>query len=334
VNSPPNPKNVPNDEAIPSIMVDTGDFCDQSPAEGVFYPMIGSEDENTHHFQSDDRKERQPQINCPSIAINRFSKWAYRSDKHDRNNCIEQLSKSSTSTKISVHIPNVAVVKEGFVRIVDQTIGKKRQRSNVESETTQKVLPMASKYKKDFIPMKLLSVSEQESEIQKWHSLTTMFTSPHFVVDTPYTIEDRRYHMLLATLLHARCQEPTVRVAIIQLVNYFQLHDVPITVQSMTGHYSSNNNQKIHLLHSDLVPLMKNLQYYNSKVKYILQSSHYIWDHCHGIVPNTENELRQLPGIGPLFADLLCTINTKQLHEKYLESKESKQSTTPSTNLT
>jgi endonuclease III len=224
---------------------------------------------------------------------------------------------------------------------VDQTIGKKRQRSNVETETTQKLLPIASKCKKDFIPMKLLSESEQESEIEKWHSLTTMFTSPHVVpADTPYTIEDRRYHMLLATLLHTRCQEPSVRAAIIQLVNFFQLHDVPITVQSMTGHYCSNNNsndnthQKFYLLHSDLVPLMKNLQYYNSKVKYILQSSQYIWDHCHGIVPNTENELRQLPGIGPLFADLLCTINTKQLHEKYLESKESIQSTTPTTNLT
>lgn len=155
--------------------------------------------------------------------------------------------------------------------------------------------------------MKDLSVSEQQSEMEKWHSITTLFTPPD--VDVPYTIEDRRYHMVLATLLHTRCQEPSVRVAIIQLVNYFQRLDVPITVRSLAGHRSDA---------SVLVPMIQNLQYYNTKVKYILQSSQYIRDHFNGIVPNTEKELMQLPGIGPLFADLLSMVNTIEMHEQYI----------------
>ena len=257
----------------------------------------------------------QRQMKSTTATVNRFSKWAYHSEKNDDNtsNAILLLEPSNvfTNTVPLVKRQHCTVDPKSRRNVREHTVvGKKRQKLVIRSsETTTTLSGRSQCVKKEFVPMKDLSVSEQQSEMEKWHSITTLFTPPD--VDVPYTIEDRRYHMVLATLLHTRCQEPSVRVAIIQLVNYFQRLDVPITVRSLAGHRSDA---------SVLVPMIQNLQYYNTKVKYILQSSQYIRDHFNGIVPNTEKELLQLPGIGPLFADLLSMVNTIEMHEQYILS--------------
>jgi endonuclease III len=249
-------------------------------------------------------------LNCP-VTFNRFSKWAYHSQENDNFRTI-QSTNTTMNGKTSITRQNfVANLPKRKAGQINESVRKKRQRPTPEAKMT---LSIGSQCKKVFVPMRELSAMEQQSEIHKWHSITTLFTPPD--IDVPYSIEDRRYHMLLATILHTRCQEPSVRVAIIQLVNFFQLHDIPITVQSIAG---KSDNIKTNFS-SDIVPLIKNLQYYNSKVKYIIQSSQYIWDHFNGIVPIAEKELLQLPGIGPLFADLLSTINTIPLHEQHVRA--------------
>lgn len=272
------------------------------PSERLFESVNDTTGNGENFDETCENTKAQPQIDCPvPVAVNRFAKWAYHSQENDSS----RKNQHNTSTKAEISIKG-----QSFVDALVSS--KKRQRPRPEAKATPST---GLQCKKAFVPMKDLSQMEQQSEIEKWHSITTLFTPPDIDV-LPYTIEDRRYHMLLATLLHTRCQEPSVRVAIIQLVNYFQLHDVPITVLSMAG---NSNNIKVNIS-SDIVPLIKNLQYYNSKVKYIMQSSQYICDHFNGIVPTTEKELLRLPGIGPLFADLLATINTIPLHEQYLRT--------------
>ena len=239
---------------------------------------------------------QEPPINSPTATVNRFAKYAFKSQEGGSNE--KSLSKETSRTTEAL-LP----LQQSM-----SMIGQKRPRPTAGTTTT---ISIDSKHKKEFVPMKDLSERERQSEIEKWHSVTSLFTPPD--IDFDITVEDRRYHMVLATILHTRCQEPSVRAAIIQLVNYFERKDVPLTVQSMVDLHRKKD------VTSDLVPLIQNLQYHNTKVKYMTQASLYIYDHFNGIVPHTEKELLQLPGIGPLFADLLSTINTNQLHEQHLE---------------
>jgi endonuclease III len=311
-------------ERNPSVLLDADDISDSPMAAGVINPAMDI-DGNTLAVSD-------TAINNP-VKENRFAKWAYRCDTNENATTMEPSNPSTTTTTTTTtkqyyakrpHIKNNRFHNNNDVVDTEGVVSKKRQNPGSRANTTL----LVSQCPKAFVPMKHLSASEQQSEIRKWHAITTLFTPPN--EDVPYTIEDRRYHMVLATLLHTRCQEPSVRVAIIQLVNYFQLHDVPITVQSIVDHSSNDNDSNTKMnLSSDIVPLIKNLQYYNSKVKYILQSSQYIWDHFNGIVPHTEKELLQLPGIGPLFADLLSTINTKELHEQYMDQQMRPTTTSP-----
>ena len=143
-----------------------------------------------------------------------------------------------------------------------------------------------------------LSAIEQERIIQKWHSM---------VVDkgnNNTTTEDRRFQILVAARLHARCQEGPVRQAMQNLhAKLCPAHGPKLSVELL-----ARTDPELWM------ESIKNLQYYPTKARHIQRAATIIMEQFRGRVPEKEAELQKLTGIGPVLADLLAFVNTRQVH--------------------
>jgi HhH-GPD superfamily base excision DNA repair protein len=152
--------------------------------------------------------------------------------------------------------------------------------------------------KKDgFVRMKNLSKEEQERITRKWHSLA----------DPTAPLEVRRYQVLLAARLHARCQEPTVRKAMEALQ---EAMPEGVTIQTMAA-----VDPEVLATH------ISNLQFYNVKAQQVVKAAQEIQTRFGGKVPEDEWSLSQITGIGKCFADLLAFVNTREKHNEKGKSK-------------
>lgn len=153
------------------------------------------------------------------------------------------------------------------------------------------------KKEKEFVKMKDQCPEDQDRVIRKWHSMADPSASP----------ETRRYQVLLAARLHARCQEPTVRKAMGKLKEHFAplSESKTITVEEM-----AKSNPE------DLASHISSLQFYNVKAKQIVLAAQEIMSRHGGIVPEDECSLLQITGIGKTFADLLAFVNTRETHRR------------------
>lgn len=142
----------------------------------------------------------------------------------------------------------------------------------------------------EWIKMEDLPKHERDKIIAKWHGL----------VDPAASLEDRRFQVLVAARLHARCQEPVVRSAMLSLRN--ALHN-----DLSVAHVAQANPK-------DLAPAINNLQYYNTKALHIVKAAQEIKSQFGGVVPESEHLLKQLTGVGPVIADLLAFVNTRARH--------------------
>jgi endonuclease-3 len=128
---------------------------------------------------------------------------------------------------------------------------------------------------------------------QKWYSFLQMGDS----------VEDQRFQLLVAARLHARCQDKAVHQAMIELRK--ALHPMSFSAETVAR---ADPNQ--------LQECISNLQFYSVKAKQIVQAANEIVDQYSGQVPESESSLMKVTGIGPVFADLLATINTRAEHQK------------------
>ena len=65
-----------------------------------------------------------------------------------------------------------------------------------------------------------------------------------------------------------------------------------------------------------MVPSIRNLQYHNTKAKHLVKAAQEIKSQFRGQVPEDEHSLKQITGIGPVLADLLAFVNTKERHHQ------------------
>lgn len=144
----------------------------------------------------------------------------------------------------------------------------------------------------DFVKMRDLPPDERERVVAKWHSMA----------DPSAPLEVRRFQVFVAARLHAQCREITVRQAVDRL-RHVLVDAGGLTVEGVAGAAAE-----------DLVPALASLQYHSVKAAHLIQASQAILAQFRGQVPEREAELRQLPGIGPVFADLLAFVNTRQSH--------------------
>lgn len=145
----------------------------------------------------------------------------------------------------------------------------------------------------EFVPMRKLPQVEQDKITQKWHSLA----------DPSAPLEIRRFQILVAARLHARCQEPSVRKAMAVLREAFSELTVSTVAKAdpdVLAHYITN------------------LQYYNVKAKHLVKAAREIQVNYNGIVPEDEASLLQITGVGKVFADLLAFVNTRKAHESVI----------------
>lgn len=145
--------------------------------------------------------------------------------------------------------------------------------------------------------MRSISTEEQDTITRKWHSLA----------DPKAPLEVRRFQILLAARLHARCQEPSVRKAMSVLREAFAELTVSVVAQA---------DPEVLALH------ITNLQYYNTKAQQIVKAAKEIETDFHGIVPEDETSLLRITGVGKVFADLLAFVNTREIHERYIQADQ------------
>jgi endonuclease III len=149
--------------------------------------------------------------------------------------------------------------------------------------------------KSEWIRMRDISTEEQLKIIQKWHAMA----------DSTTPLEDRRFQVLVAARLHARCQEGPTRKAMKALRETF---DGTLTVTSMAEADPEA-----------FIPSITNLQYYSTKAKQLVKAAREIQAQFRGQVPEREHSLKQITGIGPVLADLLAFVNTRERHQENSE---------------
>ena len=164
-----------------------------------------------------------------------------------------------------------------------------------------------------WVRMRELSTDEQNRIVQKWHSL----------IDPKASLEDGRFQMLVAARLHARCQEGPVRQAMQNL--QARLVRSPSSLPGQPGQ-PPLRTLSVQLLAQtnpdDWMDAVKNLQYYPTKARHIHKAANEIMEHFQGQVPECEEDLQKLTGIGPVLADLLAFVNTREVHQSRRRLRE------------
>lgn len=252
--------------------------------------LCSSGEESTEAIKpSSTSKDQEPPPESPStppkMKENPFAKFAFGA-----SSALESRLGNSTSATWQQHSSLTRTTKKA---------GSKADNSD-ENDTAPKKNHACSKdekkKEKEFVKMKDHPAEVQDRITRKWHSMA----------DPSASLEDRRYQVLLAARLHARCQEPTVRKAIQKLREHFESRSkTTITVDEMAK--SDPEELAVHI---------SSLQFYNVKAKQIVKAAQEVKSRHGGIVPEDELSLLQITGIGKTFADLLSFVNTREAHER------------------
>lgn len=188
--------------------------------------------------------------------------------------------------------------KFAFQQVAETTLNSQKwvapkRKLDTEKERNPRHAPKKSNSarKKDWVQMKGLSPTEQEIVRRKWHSLA----------DPTAALEDRRFQVLVASRLHARCQEAVVRRCMQALREAFG--------GQLTAARLSQADPEV------LSSVLSSLQFYNMKAKQIVKAAQEIQSHFGGIVPESDNDLQKITGVGPIMGDLLACINTRASYE-------------------
>lgn len=193
------------------------------------------------------------------------------------------------------------------LRVQRVTVNSRDQSHNSNSESDNQT--MKTKENKKLYPRMLEHThSEREAILNKWFSIIGPCEDHRTEI-----MEQRRFHMLVAARLHARCQDGPVHKAMKVLKQ--RMH--PFTVS-----YVAESDP------FELEECIRNLQYYSVKAKQIVRAAQVIMSRFGGIVPHEESALTQLPGIGPVLADLLAFINTDEHHLLFSSSSATVKETT------
>ena len=235
----------------------------------------------------------------PKSTSNLFSRFAYRqSSSPDASSSSSKKLKKQSSLNQWAHPSTNSATARGSEqsRGIRTTIYSHQNTTKKNAKKNKKEVKSG-----EFIRMRDHSTEEQQRITKKWHSLA----------DPEAPLEVRRFQVLIATRLHARCQEPSVRKAMEELRSVFARNS---TNESGTSDTSSSLDVWA-LSKADpevLAHYVSNLQFYRVKAKHIVEASKQIITHFGGVVPEDEHSLLKIVGIGKTFADLLAFVNTRK----------------------
>lgn len=162
-----------------------------------------------------------------------------------------------------------------------------------KSFSADKKLNKQKKCKEKVTRMDSLTPEEVDKVKAKWYGFLQQDDS----------IEDQRFQLLVAARLHARCQDKAVHHAMMELRK--ALRPLPFSARNIAKADPSVLQESI-----------GNLLFYSVKSKQIVQAANEIVSRFDSQVPESESSLMTITGIGPVFADLLATINTRAAHRQ------------------
>jgi hypothetical protein len=236
------------------------------------YPGIGNGLKDANHDRN-------------SVSVNPFQKFAF---------VVSNVAEASGSLPV-FSIPTSKQNQSGSLPPQHLSIPNDNSRPNKRSHF--KPQSHGSKTTaSDWIRMKDVPEKEQVKIVHKWHTMA----------DPSASLEDKRFQVLVAARLHARCQDGPVRKAMKELRTYFDSNNHQhLTVKAMA------NIEPV-----DLHSSIKNLQYYVTKASNLVKAAQELKVRYGGRVPEDEYSLKQITGIGPVLADLLAFVNTRARHGK------------------
>jgi endonuclease III len=137
--------------------------------------------------------------------------------------------------------------------------------------------------------------------INKWHSFS----------DSTAPIEERRFQVLIAARIHARCQEPIVHKAMLRLREYFanQEDTNEGTAQSLSAQCLSQCDPE-----NDIAPLLSSVLFGNVKAQHIVQAAQDVLSKFRGQVPESMTSLQDITGIGPKLSQILTIVNRRDTY--------------------
>mmetsp|Transcript_55660 Transcript_55660/g.134917 ORF Transcript_55660/g.134917 Transcript_55660/m.134917 type:complete len:462 (-) Transcript_55660:7-1392(-) len=262
-----------------------------------------------------------------------------RTNSSSWNKHTNKKKKQKTSTVLANNEPNNKTKdcnSKDFARMKDESVEEQKR-------ITKKWLSLA-----DDPPPEILSIVDFDNIDDK--SVSTEAAAVAAKVND--FIEMRRFQVLVAARLHARCQEPSVVKAMGRLRTYFEEdkckphsnaagvfddNDVSsrtsFDCQNETTVNIATDKKKATITLDNIASAdpdelarecLTNLQYYNCKAEHIVKAAQEVQKQHRGIVPEDEHSLLRLTGIGKVFADLLAFVNTKEKHIQFmLESLKS-----------
>ncbi|KAL3773952.1 hypothetical protein ACHAW5_010849 [Stephanodiscus triporus] len=160
---------------------------------------------------------------------------------------------------------------------------------------------------------------ERRKLVERWHAFA----------DPDASIEQRRFQVLVAARLHARCQEPVVLGAMAKLQEFFrdkdaEAHRCPtgsssssLSLSSALSSATKYRGLTVHSLASsdpetDIAPLLSSVLFGNTKAKQIVQAARDVLEKFGGSVPESASSLREITGIGPTLAEILTVVNRRR----------------------
>jgi endonuclease III len=222
---------------------------------------------------------------------NPFADFAFKGDEASSS----ISSTSWQSKKRTSQIPTTSLTSQK--KKVKQVKESKKQDNTKKSWSITELQVQSTKTEGD----EHLDKEEHRQElIKKWHSFS----------DSNAPIEERRFQVLIAARIHARCQEPIVYKAMQRLREYFARKE---TIDGSSCSLSAKCLAQCDHA-SDIAPLLSSVLFGNVKAQHIVQAAHDVLSKFRGQVPESMTSLQDITGIGPKLSQILNIVNRRDTY--------------------
>ena len=228
---------------------------------------------------------------------NPFAAFAFKADEPSS---ISIKSKSWPSKKRTLQSTNITssstTVKS--MKLIKSTTQSIRQQDKVKSWSIADLHAESTKSKN-------FNEEEYRQElITKWHSFS----------DENAPLEERRFQVLIAARIHARCQEKVVSQAMQRLREYFAQKGTSDdgqhnSMQSLSPQYLAQCDPE-----TDIAPLLSSVLFGNVKAQHIVLAAQDVLSKFRGQVPESMVNLKDITGIGPKLAAILNIVNRRDTY--------------------
>ncbi len=260
---------------------------------------------NTNLLLSDDTTNETNTPTLPQISgntdnqkddsnSNPFAAFAFKADETPATS-----SKSWQSKKRTLQLPTKTAVTARSQKKVKQLKQSPKQKESKKSWSMKELQSQSTKTEGD---EQLDKEEHRQVLIKKWHS----FSNP------AAPIEERRFQVLIAARIHARCQEPIVHKAMQRLRDYFAAQEEPNndgSAQSLSAQCLSQCDPE-----TDIAPLLSSVLFGNAKAQHIVQAAQDVLSKFRGQVPESMTSLQDITGIGPKLSQILNIVNRRDTY--------------------